>query len=227
MHKIRIGKTALGEARQNSSWVVASPLTRQRAYSPQPVTGLPKPRVCLHCLQKGRSSQDLCAFLALLVLYFEGVHRLDKMSRPGSAGWVLLINKLKHTKFHLNRKKALFFLGGLLNTGTGGPGRLWSLCPWSQSKPNWMQCWGTCSSWPSLGRRVDWATWRCCSTPLQFWDWFCEELSDSRQQSWPYSAWRWEKGTGHFDMQLCHFQMHNKHSNTLQKLQSGMLIKYF
>lgn len=51
-------------------------------YSTQAVTSLLKPRVCLHCLQY-RSSPDLCIILAVLALYFEGVHRPGEISRCG------------------------------------------------------------------------------------------------------------------------------------------------
>lgn len=51
-------------------------------YSAQAATSLLKPRVCVHCLQD-RSSPDLCIILALLALYFEGVHRPGEISRSG------------------------------------------------------------------------------------------------------------------------------------------------
>ena len=40
-----------------------------------------------------------------------------------------------------------FFLWGWSNTNTGCPEKMWSLHPWSYSKPDWTQPPATCCSW--------------------------------------------------------------------------------
>ena len=41
-----------------------------------------------------------------------------------------------------------------LSTGTGCPGRLWSLLLWRYSRPAWTRSSAACCRWPCFGRRV-------------------------------------------------------------------------
>ena len=43
-------------------------------------------------------------------------------------------------------------LWGWWSTGTGCPGRLWSLPLWKYSKPSWMRSCAACCRWPCFGR---------------------------------------------------------------------------
>ena len=57
-----------------------------------------------------------------------------------------------------------------MNTGTSCPERLWSLCPWRNSKSIWTWSWETSSSWPCLNTGMDQVTSRCLSQPQPFGD---------------------------------------------------------
>ena len=47
---------------------------------------------------------------------------------------------------------------------------LWSLRPWSHSKPEWAGSWATCSSWPCLSRGVGLGNLqRCLATSTILW----------------------------------------------------------
>ena len=51
-------------------------------------------------------------------------------------------------------------LWGWRSTGTGCPGRLWSLLLWRYLRPAWTRSCAACSGWPCFGRRLDWVTHR-------------------------------------------------------------------
>jgi len=53
-------------------------------------------------------------------------------------------------------------------TGTGCPGRLWSLLLWRYSSPAWTRCCAACSGWPCFVRVLDWVTHRRPCQPLTF-----------------------------------------------------------
>lgn len=55
----------------------------------------------------------------------------------------------RNTMFPLNIRKH-FFTVGWLSTGTGYPGRSWTLQPWRYSRAIWIQSWANGSKWPSL-----------------------------------------------------------------------------
>ena len=59
------------------------------------------------------------------------------------------------------------------STGTGCPGRLWSLLLWRYSRPSWTRCCAACCRWPCLGRRVGLDDpQRSLPTPTILW--FCD-----------------------------------------------------
>ena len=59
-------------------------------------------------------------------------------------------HKLRHRKFRLNIRTSS--LWGWRSTGTGCPGRLWSLLLWRCSRPSWPRSCAACSRWPCFGR---------------------------------------------------------------------------
>ena len=64
-------------------------------------------------------------------------------------------------------------LWGWRSTGTGCPGRLWSLLLWTYSRPAWTQSSTTYCRWPCFGRRVgldDPQSSLPTPTMLWFWD---------------------------------------------------------
>ena len=63
-------------------------------------------------------------------------------------------------------------LWGWRSTGTGCPGRLWSLLLWRYSRPGpgWTRCCAACCRWPCFGRGLDWVTHRGPVQPLPFCD---------------------------------------------------------
>jgi len=64
-------------------------------------------------------------------------------------------------------------LWGWWSTGTGCPGRLWSLLLWRCSKPAWMRSCAACARWPCFGRGVGLDDLqRSLPTPNILW--FCE-----------------------------------------------------
>jgi len=84
---------------------------------------------------------------------------------------------------------------GWRSTGTGCPGRLWSLLLWRYWRPTWKRSCTACCRWPCFGRRV-WTKWspEVPSNPyysviLWFCDsvilWFCD---CSFSASWPLST---------------------------------------
>ena len=77
-------------------------------------------------------------------------------------------HQLKHRRFPLNISNNS--LWGRLNTGTGCPKRLWSLCPWRYPKDAWTQSWATGSRWPCWSRELDQMTFRGSCQPQPFCD---------------------------------------------------------
>ena len=64
-------------------------------------------------------------------------------------------------------------LWGWWSTGTGCPGRLWSLILWRYSRPAWTRSCAACSRWPCFSRRVGLDDpQRSLPTPNILW--FCE-----------------------------------------------------
>ena len=64
-------------------------------------------------------------------------------------------------------------LWGWRGTGTGFPGRLWSLLLWRYSRPTWTRSYATCCRWPCFGRGVGLDDpQRSLPTPNILW--FCE-----------------------------------------------------
>ena len=61
-------------------------------------------------------------------------------------------------------------LWGWQSTGTGCPGRLWSLLLWRYSRPTWTRSCAACSGWPCFVRGLDWVTHRGPFQPLTFCD---------------------------------------------------------
>ena len=71
-------------------------------------------------------------------------------------------------------------LWGRRSTGTGCPGRLWSLLLWRYSRPAWTRSCAACSGWPCLGRGVGLDDpQRSLPTPTILW--FCEHVFSRRQ----------------------------------------------
>ena len=65
------------------------------------------------------------------------------------------------------------FRWGWQSTGTGCPGRLWSLLLWRYSRPAWTRSCATCCRWPCFGRRVGLDDpQRSLPTPTILW--FCD-----------------------------------------------------
>ena len=65
-------------------------------------------------------------------------------------------------------------LWGWWSTGTGCPGRLWSLLLWRYSKPSRTRTCAACSRWPCFGRGVGLDDpQRSLPTPTMLW--FCEK----------------------------------------------------
>ena len=61
-------------------------------------------------------------------------------------------------------------LWGWRSTGTGCPGRLWSLLLWRYSRPAWTRFCAACCRWPCFGRRVGLNDpQRSLSTPTILW----------------------------------------------------------
>ena len=71
-------------------------------------------------------------------------------------------------------------LWGWRSTGTGCPGRLWSLLLWRCSRPAWTRSCAACCGWPCFGRGLDWVTHRGPFQPPPFCDsvilWFCDSM---------------------------------------------------
>ena len=66
-------------------------------------------------------------------------------------------------------------LWGWRSTGTGCPGRLWSLLLWRYSRPAWTRSCAACCRWPCLGRRVGLDDpQRSLPTPTILW--FCDSV---------------------------------------------------
>ena len=61
-------------------------------------------------------------------------------------------------------------LWGWRSTGTGCPGRLWSLLHWRYSRPAWTRSCAACCRWSCFGRGLDWVTHRGPFQPLPFCD---------------------------------------------------------
>ena len=67
-------------------------------------------------------------------------------------------------------------LWGWRSTGTGCPGRLWSLLLWRYSRPAWTWSCAACCRWPCFGRRVGLDDpQRSLPTPTILW--FCDSAS--------------------------------------------------
>ena len=67
-------------------------------------------------------------------------------------------------------------LRGWWSTGTGCPGRWWSLLLWRYSRPAWIRSSGACSRWPCFGRRVGLDDPQR-SLPTLTILWFCNSVS--------------------------------------------------
>ena len=68
-------------------------------------------------------------------------------------------------------------LWGWRSTGTGCPGRLWSLILWRYSRPAWTRSCAAYCRWPCFGKGVGLDDpQRSLPTPIILW--FCEKLSD-------------------------------------------------
>ena len=65
---------------------------------------------------------------------------------------------------------------GWRSTGTGCPGRLWSLLLWRVSIPAWTRSYAVCCRWPCFGRRVGLDDPQR-SLPTATILWFCEKHS--------------------------------------------------
>ena len=64
---------------------------------------------------------------------------------------------------------------GWRSTGTGCPGRLWSLLLWRYSRPAWTRSCAACCRWPCCGRRVGLDDpQRSLPTPTILW--FCDSV---------------------------------------------------
>jgi len=67
-------------------------------------------------------------------------------------------HKLKHRKFCLSMRKNCWTWGRTSSlwewrsTGTGCPGRLWSLLLWRYSRRAWTRSCAACCRWPFFGR---------------------------------------------------------------------------
>lgn len=61
-----------------------------------------------------------------------------------------------------------------LNTRRGCPGRLWCLCPWRYSKPDWAQPWETCFRWRCPAQGLGQAVSRSPCQPHPFCEWLQE-----------------------------------------------------
>jgi len=65
---------------------------------------------------------------------------------------------------------------GWQSTGTGCPGRLWSLLLWRYSRPSWTRSCEPCCRWPCFGRRVGLDDpQRSLPTPAILW--FCDSVT--------------------------------------------------
>ena len=68
-------------------------------------------------------------------------------------------------------------LWGWRSTGTGCPGRLWSLLLWRYSRPAWTRSSTACCRWPCFDRRVGLdEPQRSLPTPTTTILWFCKSL---------------------------------------------------
>ena len=65
-------------------------------------------------------------------------------------------HKLQHRRLCLNIRKCTFLLWGWPSTGTGCPGRLWSLHSWTHSEATWTQSWAL--GWDDLQRSLPTST---------------------------------------------------------------------
>ena len=61
------------------------------------------------------------------------------------------MNFLRHRKFRLNMRRTSS-LWGWRSTGTGCPGRFWSLLLWRYSRPAWTRSCAACCRWPCFVR---------------------------------------------------------------------------
>ena len=67
-------------------------------------------------------------------------------------------------------------LWGWRSTGTGCPGRLWSLLLWRYARPAWTRSYAACAAWPCFGRGVGLDDpQRFLPTPTILW--FCDSVS--------------------------------------------------
>jgi len=62
-----------------------------------------------------------------------------------------MVNLTTENKQHWGR---IYSLWGWRSTGTGCPGRLWSLLLWRYSRPAWTRSSTAYCMWPCFGRRV-------------------------------------------------------------------------
>ena len=83
-------------------------------------------------------------------------------------------HKLKHRKFHWTQGRTSS-PWGWRSTGTGCPGRLWSLLLWRYSRPVWTRSCAACCRWPCFGRGVGLDDpQRSLPTPTILW--FCDSV---------------------------------------------------
>ena len=74
-------------------------------------------------------------------------------------------------------------LWGWQSTGTGCPGRLWSLLLWRYSSPTWTRSCAACSRWPCFGRGVELGDpQRSLPTPNILW--YCDTNWEPSSLPW-------------------------------------------
>lgn len=187
---MRIVKMALREAVQNLCWVVASCLARQWAIQLKQWSAWLNQS--LSPLLAGHITSKILVILALYFIwkaYPDWISCLGMVQQGGLFPTNLLFfpmcptektksyeHKLKHVKFQQSKRKQLY-LTVRLNTVRGCPERLWSLCLLSKLMFNRTQCWATSSNCGLDNLET-------FTSPTVLWLslWFCEVLSDSRQQ---------------------------------------------
>lgn len=205
---------------QNSSGVVSSCLSRQ--WATQLNQRLAHWSLSLSCSHKDGLSQDLLGILALsfiMKVHTDLVRCLVEFVPPPCFSFIWTDKQGETHEIPSEHRKTLFHCVRPVEHW-----HWWSKAtvsiPWSQSKPRWTQSWPVCAE--------GWARQCECVIPqiLQFRDWFCDELSISRQQ---------KLGIGCLDVRkeilficICVISKHVTDRVTLSiKLKSGILIKHF